>query len=283
MVLPGEKKSLNQPNPKRDPALLPSGLERSLFSYAIAASSAGVALLACSQPAEATVVATQVNIPIPINGGLVQFDINGDGLMDFGISATSQLVCPTSARRYHGGARVRPPLLCASIGKLSVDPTVAANKVVAEGVWEDGHCAAALGKGITIGASRRFAPGDLAMGFFSGVSGEGTAACNWIGGDPKHYLGVLFTNLTGDTYFGWVRVEVQQFNDQFTATITGCAYESTPSQSIITGAISGPHHADATQPAEILRRAKEAASLGRLAQGAGGLTAWRRDEELLAA
>jgi hypothetical protein len=267
---------------KRNPSLLASGLDRNLSSYALAASSACVALLACVQPAEGTVVATQANIAVPINGGLVQIDINGDGVEDFGFSVKSYFVCPTSAGRYNGGLHARRNLLCASIGRLSIDPAHAGNEAVAEGRWEGGVCAAALGNGLEIGSSRKFVPGDLAMGFFSGFSGAGTPACNWVGSHPKHYLGVKFADSLGNIHYGWVRVVVQQFDNQFSATITGYAYETEPGQAIAAGAISGADDPHATQ-SEAMFPETRVATLGRLAQGAGGLAAWRREEAPLAA
>jgi hypothetical protein len=283
MVLPAQEKTLNPNNSKRNPAPLAPGLDRNLFSYALAASSAGVALLACAQPAEATVVATKVNIAVPANSGLIQFDINGDGVMDFGLAVTSYIDCPTSARRYNGGAKVRPNLLCASIGRVTVDAVQPADQTVVEGVWRGGHCAAAMGKGVPVGSSRNFQHSDLAMGFFSGISAAVNTYCNFVGSHPKHYLGVKFRDTSGDMHYGWVRVVVQQFRDQFSATITGYAYETEPDQPIITGAISGSDQADAAKPAEMLPQVQEAATLGRLAQGAAGLMAWRRDDEVVAA
>jgi hypothetical protein len=276
-------KPLNSPNFRRDRSLLASALDRNLCSYALAASSAGVALLACAQPAEATVVATQANIAVPINGGLVQIDINGDGIEDFGFSVKSYFVCPTSAGRYNGGAHPRRNLLCASIGKFSVDPAQAGDEAVAEGRWEGGVCAAAMGNGLEIGSSRKFVPGNLAMGFFSGISAAGTLACNWVGSHPKHYLGVRFTDSLGGLHYGWVRLAVQQFDNEFSATITGYAYETEVDQPITAGAISGPDHADATQSEGTFPRTTGGATLGRLALGAGGLAAWRREGDAVSA
>ena len=70
---------------KRSRSPLSAGLEKNLSCYALAAGSAGVALLACVQPADAKVVITKVDIPVPINAGPVNFDINGDGQNDFGL------------------------------------------------------------------------------------------------------------------------------------------------------------------------------------------------------
>jgi hypothetical protein len=51
-------------------------LHRRLDMYALAASAAGVGLVALAQPAEAKIVYTPSNIPINVNGGVVDLDLN---------------------------------------------------------------------------------------------------------------------------------------------------------------------------------------------------------------
>ncbi len=76
-------------------------LERKLIFYA-AASAAGVAILACSPPAEARVVYTQVWVPISPTSS-VTLDLNSDGIADFQFSNryrrnSTASTCTTSRR-----------------------------------------------------------------------------------------------------------------------------------------------------------------------------------------
>ena len=69
------------------PASICSQLDKNLLAYSLVASAACVSVLALAEPAEARIVATPVSIPITENGGIIQFDLNHDGIPDFGLSA----------------------------------------------------------------------------------------------------------------------------------------------------------------------------------------------------
>jgi hypothetical protein len=73
------------------------------------------------------------------------------------------------------------------------------------------------------------------------------------------YLGLKF-KAKGKTHYGWARLNVKVLNENVTATLTGYAYETTPNKQIIAGKTKGPG---------------SALSLGRLAQGASGISALR--------
>ncbi len=108
-------------SPKKDfpridkPERLTSKLDKNLVTYALAAGTAGVGMMALSQGAEAKVVASSAHIVVPVNGGLIQFDVNGDGIPDFGLSATD-FVDSCCAVRPKG----RPPLGGIAGGHLKV-------------------------------------------------------------------------------------------------------------------------------------------------------------------
>jgi hypothetical protein len=70
----------------RKTANLSESIHRQLSMYAFAASAAGVRILATAQQAEAKIVYTPANIKIVQNGGLITFDLNHDGIPDFGLS-----------------------------------------------------------------------------------------------------------------------------------------------------------------------------------------------------
>ena len=67
-------------------ANLSKSAHQQLSMYALAASAAGVGTLILAQPALAKVVYTPANIKIVQNGGLITFDLNHDGIPDFGLS-----------------------------------------------------------------------------------------------------------------------------------------------------------------------------------------------------
>jgi len=272
--------------PKRQPARLAGKLDKNLLNYAVAASAAGVGMMALTQAAEARVIATPANIVVPINGGLVQFDINGDGVPDFGLSATN------FANTFTGGARrrVRPPLGGDFGGKLLAVPAQSANEVAVNGSYFGKACAADMAAGARVGPSLPFDAGAVFMAgiFGTGCAGSSFAYCNWKGTHPPHpFLAVKFTDTSGNVHYGWVRISVQQSGvTQFNATITGYAYETTPNTPIRAGVTHGPvSDASLIDPADALApKVPEAASLGILALGAPGLSAWRKpDEEELAA
>jgi hypothetical protein len=260
---------------KRNPSVLPAGLDKNLLAYATAASAAGVAILACATPAEARIVATKANITVPVNGGVIQFDINGDGQADFGLSVFALGGCTstTSARLRHG----RPNLGCPFDDQAIVIPEQAGNEVWQAKTSYGAKCAAALPFGAQIGAPRPFGSGKMVMAAHTGTS-EGHYFCPWTGPLAPHpYLGVKFTDTSGNVHFGWVRVKVEF---ETIVTILGYAYETVPGRPIHAGQVSGPDEAASLiDPTDLNPNIPEVASLGRLAQGAAGLSAWRRRDQ----
>jgi hypothetical protein len=259
---------------KRGRYPLSSSLEKNLSAYALAAGSAGVALLACAQPADAKVVITKVDLTVPINGAPVQFDINGDGQMDFSLSAYAKGGCTSTstARLKHHNAR--PPLGCGFFDdQLRVIPAQAANQIWQAGTSYGYNCAADLGRGVRIDRLRPFAAGAMVMYGDVGTS-AGNQFCPWRFNDPpKYYLGLKFLDTGGNLHYGWVRVASGGIH----ATITGYGYETVPNKPILAGAISEADEAALT-PSDITPQAPGPATLGHLALGAAALPAWREEE-----
>jgi hypothetical protein len=240
---------------------LSSVLEKNLSAYALAAGSAGVALLACGQPADAKVVVTKVDIPVPFNAGPINFDINGDGQNDFGLSA---VVPGTSCRAEHCGFK-----------QLWAVPAHPENEVWQDQVQYSFRCAAALGRGVRIDPQRPFAAGPLLMVGTFGTS-NGHEFCYWEGLAPaKPYLGVKFLDKAGNLHYGWVRVKNSE-NNVVSATITAYGYETIPNKPILAGAETGDE-ASLFEPSDL---PSKGASLGFLALGSAGLSAWRREDEV---
>jgi hypothetical protein len=265
---------------ERGISTLSSALEKNLSAYALAAGSAGVALLACGQPADAKVVITKVDIPVPINAGPVNFDINGDGQNDFGLSAANfpTSTC-TEARSKPTGKNGRLPLGCFFNDRLTVIPVQAANEVWHEGLSYYGGepCAADLGRGVRIDRLRPFAAGKILMTGDEGTSIGHQLCGSWDREKNRHYLGVKFLDKESKVHYGWVRV-----TNNFTfATITGYAYETIPNKPILAGIVNETgDEASLLEPSNLPAKSAQPASLGYLALGAVGLSAWRREDEV---
>src|SRR5580692_2491567 len=70
----------------RAPSNLSESVHHQLNTYALAATAAGVGMLAFVQPSEAEIVYTPAHLAIKANGGLFSFDLDHNGVSDFGIS-----------------------------------------------------------------------------------------------------------------------------------------------------------------------------------------------------
>jgi hypothetical protein len=267
----------------RSQSRLSGGLERNLSAYTLAAGSAGVALLACVQPADAKIVATKTNLIVP-SGGSISFDINNDGQMDFALSVIFEGGCTstaTSARKGHSKRHTgaTPPLGCGFFyDALRVVPQQPANEaLVTESDFRE--CANAVGRDATIGPTRHFKAGPAPMSIDSGTS-AGNLYCPWAFGHPP-YLGVKFVDTEGQLHYGWVRISMRH---DYSTVIEAYAYETIPNKPIPAGVASGDDEASLVDPSSTLApKVAEAATLGRLAQGASGLSAWRRESEVVAA
>jgi hypothetical protein len=280
MTLPSTHPAQRKP---RSQSLLSRGLERNLSAYALTAGSAGVALLACVPPSEAKIISTKTNLVVPPDGSIA-FDINNDGQMDFALSEIFEGGCTstaTSARKGHGkrhGAAT-PPLGCGFFyDALRVVPQQPANEaLVTESDFRE--CANAVGRGATIGPTRHFAAGPAPMSIDSGTS-AGNNYCPWAFPHPP-YLGVKFVDTEGKLHYGWIRISVSH---DYSTVIEAYAYETIPNKPIPAGIASGDDEASLVDPSSTLtRKATGPATLGRLAQGAAGLAAWRRESEVVAA
>lgn len=236
----------------RQSARFKAELEKSVAAYAAAAAAAGVSLLAVASFAEAKIVYTPANTNIPLNGGPVIIDLNRDGAADFFLSF--------AGNGYVAG--------------LQVGASNQTNKIWGKGTFtwsfrgagplkfaHTGAFASALRPGSKVGPNKTyFQKGDGLMGYRWGdprFSSSGTLGQWWY--TRNRYLGLQFV-INGETHYGWARVETE--ND---LVLKGYAYETIPNKPIVAGKTKGPD-VDVLEPA----------SLGRLAQGASGITTWRK-------
>lgn len=235
---------MKQPRPKT-PRNLSAANQRRLTAYATAATAAGVGVLALATPSQAEVVYTPIHrqLRAVFEGPPYKLDINGDGIPDF------ELINSTFG---HGGNQSAKP------GKQ--------NQVLGAGPY-----ASALDAGATIGPDGPF-NGASAMGFWVNNSGSITSRGPWE--NVRHrYLGFKFV-IAGEYHFGWARISLSYG----LMMLEGYAYETVPNQSIKAGQESGSAD-DATNISPTNSTAPATtATLGRLAQGAAGLVAWRRED-----
>jgi hypothetical protein len=239
---------------RTNPARLKPQLDRNLFAYAMAASAAGVGVLATAKPAEAHIVATPANISIPENGGIIEFDVDGDGIPDFGLSA-------------HIYEFAGAPPMGNFTSWLRVVPAQTGNAVWGVSPDKD-QCAAAVRGGASVNEVRPFKAEALVMLEAAGSYTHGRKSyCPWRNENPP-YLGLKFL-INGGVHYGWARVNAALR----ATTLTGYAYETIPDEPIAAGAtdsakdtVSSSQDNDETSDAATTVNPK--ASLGGMARGA---------------
>jgi hypothetical protein len=242
----------------------PEPISQRLNMYALAAGAAGVGILGSAHPAQARIVYTPSNIPIVVNGGFAELDLNHDGIKDFQFYNS-----------YQGPSARRPPE-GNNGAALRVSPAQSSNRVWAV-ESKGGLAAAALPKGTKVGARRPFQPGHSSLVMAAYVGGtSGTAFGPWLK-VKRAFLGLKFV-INGKTHFGWARIRIGGSGVGFPATITGYAYETVPDKPIITGQTKGPDTIGAGQPISLSAPRAKTATLGLLALGAPTLSIWRREE-----
>src|SRR5277367_5535201 len=180
----------------RKSANLSASVNHQLNMYALAASAAGMGIVAVAQPAEGKIVYTPTDVVIVQNGGLVQMDVNNDGKPDFVFS-----------NYFISGS-------CCTLQQLTVKGDKNANSIVAvhshNEVW-----AADLGAGFQIGKPLRhgfFQRASVLMAFrrfrFNSSNSKTyfTSSGPWRNVKNK-YLGLKFL-IAGKIHYGWARLTV---------------------------------------------------------------------------
>jgi len=245
--------------PRRTPSNLSNFVHHQLNMYALAASAAGVGLLGLAHPADARIIYTPANQNI---AGIFPLDLNHDGTPDFYFFHNSNAHFTES---------------------VSIRPNVSKNDM-----WgTQGNLASALLAGIRIGPSKHFSQGhggsfgDGKLLWRIQVCGTQTPTCKtnttgqWKPPITNHFLGLKFI-INGKKHYGWARVSYVNA----IATLTGYAYETIPGKPIVTGKRHDADNSRVQQANTASGGTSEPAGLGRLAQGASGLHAWRREEQL---
>jgi len=181
-------------------------LRQRLNSYALAASAAGVGVLALAQPVEGKIIYTRSHVKIT-NGTVL--DLNHDGKADF--------IFRTASSEWSAGAGVRP---------------VGVNGVVGRVGWVSAY---RLPNGERIGAKRAFSGT-----FIEGCSWNTDTffGCHGDWHDASGNLGLKF-RVHGEAHYGWARLNVKVAGSRITAVLTGYAYETIPNKPIIAGKAHG--------------------------------------------
>jgi hypothetical protein len=262
---------------------LSDSLHHQLNMYTLAASAAGVSVLALAQPAEAKIVYTPANIQI--SGKPLPMDLNHDGIVDFflfhygfhsSLGGSALLACLYIPP---GGSRT----ICGYSSKGT--NALNAFRVVESKGNEWG---AAVQPGAEIIGGDRFRSGHSAnlgqVTFLTNSHRQPRWSGPWVNGGKgvqNRYVGIKF-QIKGRFHFGWARMTVTTTSVAFTAILTGYAYETVPNKGIIAGQTKGKDDSNVEQPDAALTMPTTApATLGALAMGAPGLSIWRRKEASL--
>ena len=234
-------------NQSSRPAEVPVGsselLQKRLNKYALAASAAGVGVLALTQSAEAKIIYTPTHRVINA-GQHYNLDLNHDGKTDFSIQNYSNT--------FEGSQQ----------GFLFVDPAQEINGVDGGAVYKR---AFALKPDTPIGPKAHF---DF-VSYISMISADAAERCFGYWNNVKNrYLGLKFV-VKGKTHFGWARMSAScdSVDNKIKTTLTGYAYETVANKAIIAGKTKGPDVI--TVPA---------ASLGQLARGASAVSSRGRNQ-----
>jgi hypothetical protein len=242
-----------KPSDKTASMLLPS--TQRLNMYALAASAAGVSVLALTQPTAARIVYTPVHHVVGKNGHY-NIDLNHDKVAD--LTLVNTYSCNTD--------------FC--VDALSALPA-AGNGIEGMPGFLSIPYASALTRGAVIGPAQPFQGRLMA----SSESGQGTIG-RWLNVNNR-YLGLKF-QIKGKTHFGWARLSVHALGGAFVrATLTGYAYETVANKRIIAGRTNSDSddtlESDQTIPAAVTLPASQSATLGRLALGSPALSVWKRE------
>ena len=218
--------------------------------YALAASAAGVGMLALPLPAEAKIIYSPANVKIDGFHQRFLLDLNHDGANDFRLSFRYG---STPSYGYQA---------------IKVFGNQSGNSVRGyRGRSGKNFFASRLRFGSRVGSKGQVPNGTMADESSLKSHSKRSYKGPWAkaGSTTTGYLGFRFV-IKGKLHYGWARLKVtsqRQFPWE-TALLTGYAYETVPNKPIIAGKTKGP---DVTKI--------QPASLGHLARGSSAISSWR--------
>ena len=227
----------------KTPSKLSDSVHHQLNMYGLAASAAGVGVLALTQPADAKIVYTKTDQVIGL-GQHYDLDLNQDGITDFKLVNYNVIFYFSSI---HGQSAAQID----SGGNSAAAYVSAHYSVILDSV---------LNAGERIANGRRFhgVAGQLIL-----IANDGYRSGLWYN-VKNGYLGLKF-QIKGKIHYGWARLSVMGTFPLMTVALTGYAYETIPNKGIIAGQTKGP---------DVIT--EQPGSLGRLAQGSARLASRRR-------
>ena len=241
--------------PRKVPNLSDS-INRQLNMYALAASAAGVGMMALMQPAEGKVIYTAAHKWLPVNQRFY-LDLNHDGVDDFHIILRSVSWSTSMSRGF---------VRALDMGRVT---TRQSRNAIYSVISHSYACAAALPKGKRIGPKSQGFKSQLGSALlFSSASRTGGRVYlgPWLNVTRPAYVGLKFA-IKGKVHYGWARLaHVSPYKP--TAELTGYAYETIPNKPIIAGKTHGPDVVAVQDP-----------TLGHLARGASAISPWRAKEQ----
>jgi len=243
-----------------DSTKLRDSLHRQLYEYALAASAAGVTLLALAPPVQAEIVYTPTNVTIGPNQSY-DLDLDNNGTADFTIvfqSSNSAL-------------------------NLFVENPGGGNAVAAHLANTGGfQWAYAFSSGWRITpVTRHFTSGRATMAWAQKGQYRTAWGGSWAfsGFGVQGYLGLKF-QIKGKIHYGWARLSTDFFLSK-AATLTGYAYETKANRTIKTGQEQETEGSVEQGDPAALKPAPRPATLGMLARGSRALSAWRQRQSAL--
>jgi len=206
----------------RPASILPEPLRRRLDVYGLAASAAGVGVLAMVSSAEAKIVYTPTHVTLTPNSGVYNFDLNNDGVTDFTIGEVYYKHFNTFSWEALSG----PPgnkWVAKREGKRAFFPLyMLAGKMIGPTLYSRGRFRSGYEDVFFVRWSNSL---------FDGWANNGKGVVN-------RYLGLRFA-INGAYHYGWARMTVRISRDASKTIITGYAYETVVDKGIIAGDTGG--------------------------------------------
>jgi hypothetical protein len=235
----------------RKTARISDSLHRQLEMYALAATAAGISVLALADASEAEVIYTETN-QVTRAGVPLFIDLNHDGINDFLVRSTY----------YAGTSYFKVGLNATGFDNMN-------NEVAGRRFSESSYFASAafaMRAGARIGPKNEFPVHHpfMAVEIFkkNARTSQYSDLGPWAGdgeGVRNRYLGLKFV-IDGEVHYGWARFSVtlahHRQHDDVIGTLTGYAYETIPNTPIIAGQ---------TQASDVIPLRPD--SLGGLARG----------------